>query len=176
MFITPGHGPISGQGNAAGFANMYPGEASGGVADAAATQKTRMQRGFLDEMATLARFLERYPTLTVSLTHGFPWRTFLDDAGRGIESLPGELFAPFERSSINGACRCNMELSFPVRVGDVFEYPYVEVWPAVRTLVERCGAEHLLWGTGAVSNRPCAASVCVRPPSVCVQHFCVTCL
>ena len=150
VFLTPGHGPISGQDNAAGFANMYPAARSGGVASSGRTQKADMQRGFLDEMATLARFLERYPSMTVSITHGFPWRTFLDDSGRGIESLPGDLFAPFESG------RCNLEVSFPVRVGDVFEYPYTEVRPALRTLVERCGAEHLLWGTDMpFQNRFC---------------------
>lgn len=150
VFLTPGHGPISGQGNRAGFANMYPAATSGGVASSERTQKAEMQRGFLDEMATLARFLDRYPTMTVSITHGFPWRTFLGDSGKGIESLPDGLFKPFASG------RCNLEVSFPVRVGDLFEYPYAEVMPTLRTLVERCGADHLLWGTDMpFQNRFC---------------------
>ena len=67
-----------------------------------------------------ARWLERYPHATASITHGFPWRTFLDDASTGLEALPSEVFAPFETG------RCFLEVSFPVRLGDVFEYPYKE--------------------------------------------------
>ena len=54
VFFTPGHGPIAGQGHGSGFSNMYPGSASSGAAAASAT-KTAMQRGFIDEMATLVR-------------------------------------------------------------------------------------------------------------------------
>eukprot|EP01051_Picozoa_sp_SAG22_P001488 SAG22_NODE_59_length_23617_cov_252.868144_6_plen_157_part_00 len=109
-----------------------------------ATSKTSMQRGFLDEMAVLRRFLDRYPEAELSITHGFPWRTFLSDDGRkvsskaltfccavtvflsktvpfhvvplrqGFDALPADIWAPFETG------RCAVEVSFPVRVGDVF--------------------------------------------------------
>lgn len=92
---------------------MYPSSASAGASVAAATNKAAMQRGFMDEMAVLTRFLERYPTAQASITHGFPWRTFLSDDGRGLDRLPDELFAPFATG------RCALEVSFPVRVGDV---------------------------------------------------------
>jgi hypothetical protein len=43
-----------------------------------------------------------------------------------------------------------------VRLGDVFEYPYTEVLPALRQLVQRCGAQHLHWGTDMpFQNRFC---------------------
>ena len=61
VFFTPGHGPISGQGHSAGFSNMYPSSASSGAASPTATTKAAMQRGFMDEMAVLSRWLERYP-------------------------------------------------------------------------------------------------------------------
>jgi hypothetical protein len=95
-------------------------------------------------------WLERYPHAQASITHGFPWRTFLSDDRRGLDALPDALFAPFATG------RCALEVSFPVRLGDVFEYPYTEVLPALHRLVSRCGAEQLHYGTDMpFQNRFC---------------------
>ena len=49
-----------------------------------------------------------------------------------------------------------MEVCLPVRIGDLFDYPYSEVWPALEAMVEHIGAEHLLWGTDMpFQNRFC---------------------
>ena len=51
---------------------------------------------------------------------------------------------------------CNLEVSFPVRLGDLFDFPYREVWPTLELMVERIGADHLLWGTDMpFQNRFC---------------------
>ena len=43
-----------------------------------------------------------------------------------------------------------------MRVGDVFEYSYREVWPTVRKMVDHCGYDHLHWGTDMpFQNRFC---------------------
>ena len=42
------------------------------------------QRGYLGEHRILMRWMERYPDAVCSLTHGFPWRTFLDDGNKAI--------------------------------------------------------------------------------------------
>ena len=96
------------------------------------------QAGYRAELANVRRFQARYPDLTVSLTHGFPWRSFLD--GRGL-SLPDWLWEPFEDP------RLHLEVSFPVRLGDVFEYPYREVWPTLEAMLRHIGADRLLWGS-----------------------------
>ena len=70
------------------------------------------------------RWMERYPDAVCSLTHGFPWRTFLNDAQDAIE-LPDEIWEPFSNPNVS------IEVCFPVRLGDIFEYPYREVWPTL---------------------------------------------
>ncbi len=121
-----------------------PGDFKGGKRPRAAEQ-----RGYLDEHRILMRWMERYPEAMCSLTHGFPWRTFLDDRQEAIV-LPEEIWEPFRGGN------CNIEVCFPVRLGDIFDYPYREVWPALGAMVEHIGADHLLWGTDMpFQNRFC---------------------
>ena len=111
--------------------------------------KSEEQRGYLDEHRILMRWMERYPEAVCSLTHGFPWRTFLDEGQEAID-LPDEIWEPFRGGN------CNMEVCFPVRLGDIFDYPYREVWPTLGAMVEHIGADHLLWGTDMpFQNRFC---------------------
>ena len=42
------------------------------------------RRGYLAELDILVRWMERYPDVLCSLTHGFPWRLFLDDDPAGF--------------------------------------------------------------------------------------------
>ena len=113
-----------------------------------ARSKTEQRRGYLREQAILMRWMERYPQVICSLTHGFPWRAFLGEDG-GFE-LPDELWEPFSGEN------CNLEVCFPVRIGDLFDYPYREVWSALEAMVEHVGAKHLLWGTDMpFQNRFC---------------------
>ena len=64
--------------------------------------------------------------------------------------LPDEVWEPFRGKN------CNMEVCFPVRLGDVFDFPYREVWPVLESMVEHIGADHLLWGTDMpFQNRFC---------------------
>ena len=105
------------------------------------------RQGYIGELQILMRWMERYPDVVCSLTHGFPWRVFLD--GEKI-ILPEEIWAPFQNPN------CNLEVCFPVRLGDLFDFPYREVWPTLEEMVERIGADHLLWGTDMpFQNRFC---------------------
>ena len=96
------------------------------------------QAGYRAELGNVRRFMARYPKLDVSLTHGFPWRAFLD--GDGL-TLPDWLWEPF------GEPRLHLEVSFAVRLGDIFEYPFREVWPTLEALLRHIGADRLLWGS-----------------------------
>ena len=41
-------------------------------------------------------------------------------------------------------------------MGDWFDYPYRQVWPTLEQMVERIGADRLLWGTDMpFQNRFC---------------------
>jgi len=105
------------------------------------------RRGYIGELQILMRWMERYPDVVCSLTHGFPWRAFLE--GEKIV-LPEEIWAPFQNPN------CNLEVCFPVRLGDLFDFPYREVWPTLEEMVEHIGADHLLWGTDMpFQNRFC---------------------
>ncbi|MBM3934210.1 MAG: amidohydrolase [SAR202 cluster bacterium] len=104
-------------------------------------------QGYLNEHRILMKWMERYPNNVCSLTHGFPWRLFLD--GNKIV-LPADIWAPFKGEN------CNLEVCFPVRLGDLFDYPYREVWPTLEAMLKNIGADHLLWGTDMpFQNRFC---------------------
>ncbi len=108
---------------------------------------TDPRQGFIQELGELRRWMDRYPSATVSITHGFPWRDFLE-GNRFV--LPQNMWAPFADSSL-----C-MEVCFPVRIGDIFDYPYFECRPALEGLVRHLGADRLLWGTDMpFQNRFC---------------------
>ena len=105
------------------------------------------RQGYIDELKVLMRWMERYPQTLCSLTHGFPWRLFLE--GEKIV-LPEAIWDPFQNPN------CNLEVCFPVRLGDLFDYPYQQVWQTLEQMVERIGADHLLWGTDMpFQNRFC---------------------
>ena len=103
--------------------------------------------GYLAELRILIRWMERYPQATCSLTHGFPWRLFVEQ-DRIV--LPDAIWEPFDNPN------CHLEVCFPVRLGDLFDFPYRQVWPTLETMVERIGADRLLWGTDMpFQNRFC---------------------
>ena len=103
--------------------------------------------GYRAELDVLERWMDRHRHVDVSLTHGFPWRAFL--AGDHLD-LPDWVWEPFANP------RLRIEVSFPVRLGDVFEYPYREVWPALEAMLQHIGAERLLWGSDMpFQNRFC---------------------
>jgi predicted TIM-barrel fold metal-dependent hydrolase len=118
------------------------------AAQAGASASREMhQSAYLEQLAILARWMNRYPDLTCSLTHGFPWRLYIE---KDRILLPDALWAVFDNPN------CNLEVCFPVRIGDFFDFPYEPVWGAFRQMVERIGSDRLLWGTDMpFQNRFC---------------------
>jgi predicted TIM-barrel fold metal-dependent hydrolase len=113
----------------------------------AAPGSTDERDGFLAELKVLKRWMERYPDAEASVTHGFPYRAFLD-ADRIV--LPDTIWEPWENP------RLHLEVSFPVRLGDLFDYPYKEVWPVLEGMLRNVGSRNLLWGTDMpFQNRFC---------------------
>lgn len=103
--------------------------------------------GFLAELDVLKRWLERYPDTPASVTHGFPYRAFLD--GDRLD-LPDRIWEPWQDP------RLHLEVSFPVRLGDRFDYPYREVWATLESMLRHVGARNLMWGTDMpFQNRFC---------------------
>ena len=116
--------------------------------------------GFLAELGVLERWMERYPDCECSLTHGFPYRAFLD--GNRLV-LPDEIWKPWQNP------RLRLEVSFPVRLGDLFDYPYREVWPTLEQMAERIGTDRLMWGTDMpFQNRFCT----YRQSRTWIERYC----
>jgi predicted TIM-barrel fold metal-dependent hydrolase len=103
--------------------------------------------GFIAEMAMLGRLMQSHPSLRCSITHGFPYRALL----RGDALVvPDAMWEVFENP------RLTLEVGFPVRIGDIFAYPYREVWPVVEEMCVRIGPDRLLWGSDMpFQNRFC---------------------
>ena len=112
--------------------------------------KSEEQRGYLDEHRTLMRWMERYPDAVCSLTHGFPWRTFLNDEQRAIE-LPDEIWEPFSNPNVS------IEVCFPVRLGRHLRVPLPRgLAHAPAQMLEHIGPANLMWGTDMpFQNRFC---------------------
>jgi predicted TIM-barrel fold metal-dependent hydrolase len=110
---------------------------------------TDRRSAFINELLTLKRLAARYPETKVSVTHGFPWRAFVNAEETGLD-MTDEMWEPFRDSQIH------MEVSFPIRIGDLFDYPYRECWPMLAAMVEHIGADRLMWGTDMpFQNRFC---------------------
>lgn len=108
---------------------------------------TDPRQGFVQELWQLRRWQDRYPHVTASVTHGYPWRDFLTG---GRFALADAMWAPFVDSNI-----C-LEVGLPFRLGDLFDYPYRECWPVVEAMMKHIGPDRLHWGTDMpFQNRFC---------------------
>jgi predicted TIM-barrel fold metal-dependent hydrolase len=96
------------------------------------------RQAYLAELGAVGRWLDRYPEARCGLTHGFPYRAFRD--GDGLH-LPGAIWNVFSHPNLY------LEVSFPVRIGDWWEYPWRETWPILAAMAERIGPDRLMWGT-----------------------------
>ena len=94
--------------------------------------------GYLEELRTWRGWLERYPDVPAVLTHGFPWRMFMD--GDRV-SLPDAIFDPFRASGTK------LQLLYHIALGNVWDYPYPQLHSTTVRLVEALGSERLMWGT-----------------------------
>lgn len=105
------------------------------------------RQGFVEELRRLVEWMNRYPHVRVSVTHGYPWRDFIE--GQRFV-LPPDMWSPFRGSQL-----C-LELGLPFRIGDLFEYPYAECRPVIEAMLKHIGPSRLMWGTDMpFQNRFC---------------------
>ena len=95
---------------------------------------------YLDELRTLGVWMERYPDVKVVLTHGFAWRMFAGDDDLVVPDSVYEAL-PFEHPNFH------MQLLMAVFLQSRWDYPMPQVRPVLRQMVERIGADRLVWGT-----------------------------
>jgi predicted TIM-barrel fold metal-dependent hydrolase len=105
------------------------------------------RQGFVDELWSLRRVLDRFPTLQASITHGYPWRAYLDG---GRLQLTPEMWAPLQDTATY------LEVGFPYRIGDLLPYPYDACWPVIDAMLHHLGPHRLIWGSDMpFQNRFC---------------------
>ena len=95
---------------------------------------------YLEELRTLSRWVERYPDVTVVLTHGFEWRMFANEDS--IE-LPAQVYASAPIDSPN----FHVQLLFAIALGGKWDYPMPQMHTCLEQLVRHIGADRLLYGT-----------------------------
>jgi predicted TIM-barrel fold metal-dependent hydrolase len=118
-----------------------PGSAAG------ASTGSQFQNGYIGEQRILIDWMNRYPDAVCSVTHGFPWRVFVED---DRIDLPDDVWIPFDNPNLS------LEVCFPVRIGDLFEFPYHEVHATLESMAHHIGSDRLLWGTDMpFQNRFC---------------------
>ncbi len=88
---------------------------------------------YLEEIDRLDRWTRKWPGVPSLLTHGFSPSLLAD--------LPGPVERLLSRPSMS------IELLYPIHWGRLHAYPWPELRPALKTLVERCGPERLAWGS-----------------------------
>jgi len=103
---------------------------------------------YLDEHRTLTRWMGKYPDTTVTITHGLPWLTFLEDGDRF--AFPDETWEVFDSP------KCHLQMMVPIMMGIHWETPWKESEETIAECVDRIGADRLMWGTDMpLSSRYC---------------------
>ncbi len=92
-----------------------------------------------DELADVAKILERHPTITSVLVHGLPTSRYADDSER--------LTLPPVAQRMLTEMPVSAELLYPISWGGRFEYPYPKSMLHFRQLVDRFGAGRFVWGS-----------------------------
>ncbi len=95
---------------------------------------------YLDELRALRAWMDRFPDVDVVMTHGFPWRLF---AGEDRLHVPDEVY---EAAPI-GHPRFHIQILFAVFLQARWDYPMPQMRPVLETMVERIGADRIIWGT-----------------------------
>ena len=96
--------------------------------------------GVVSQLRAIGRWMEKYPDVRVVLTHGLSWRMFVDG---DTLSLPDEVLDAVPVDSPN----FYLQVLFAIFLGGVWDYPMLQVRPAMEKLVRRIGTERLIWGT-----------------------------
>ena len=92
------------------------------------------------QLRSVGTLMARYPDMDVVVTHGLSWRVFVD--GETL-SIPDEVFDAMPSENP----RFSLQLLCAISLGDIWEYPMTQVRDTMKRLVDRLGADRLMWGT-----------------------------
>ncbi len=104
-----------------------------------ATAKGASSDHVISQLERITTWMNKHPDVRVVLTHGLSWRIFC--SGDGLE-IPDAVYRAIPVSPY-----FYLQLLFPISLGDLWEYPMLQVKSTVETLGARIGADHLIWGT-----------------------------
>ena len=95
---------------------------------------------YLEELMALRAWMDRYPNVEVVQTHGFNWRAF---ASQDVLAIPDAVYeaAPIDNPNYH------VQILFAVFLQTRWEYPMPQVRETLRDMVDRLGADRILWGT-----------------------------
>lgn len=94
----------------------------------------------LSQFETISRFMAKYPDIKLVLTHGLSWRAFANE--NGIE-VPDQVYDALPIDNPN----FHIQLLFAIFFGGTYDYPMPQIRPTLEQVVERLGADRLMWGT-----------------------------
>ena len=95
---------------------------------------------YIAELHALRAWMDRFPDVDVIMTHGFPWRMFVDDDRLNI---PDEVFDAVP----SGHPRFHIQILFAVFLQSRWDYPMPQMQPVLERMVECFGVDRILWGT-----------------------------
>ena len=88
----------------------------------------------------IGRWMERYPGVTVVLTHGFSWRMFAES---DTLAVPDEVYRTAPIDNLN----FHVQVLFAIFLGGMWDYPMPQVRPVMEQLVRYMGPDRIIWGT-----------------------------
>ena len=95
---------------------------------------------YIEELRTLRRWMERYPHVTVVLTHGMNYLMF---AKEDRIEIPDEVYATAPIESPN----FHVQLLFDISLGGKWDYPMPQMHSCLEQMAERIGTDKLIYGT-----------------------------
>ncbi|MBM3458949.1 MAG: amidohydrolase, partial [Armatimonadetes bacterium] len=96
---------------------------------------------YLSELRRLRRWMERYPRGRMVLTHGLgDWRLFAEGDRLCVPEAVYQT-APIDHPNFH------VQLLFAVFLQTRWDYPMPQIRPVLAEMIERIGADRLMWGT-----------------------------
>jgi len=104
-----------------------------------------MLENYVEDMNTLRRWMERYPDVKVVVTHGLPFREFMEE---DRVEMPQAVMDAIPADNPN----YNVQILFVNALGGDYDYPAPQTKPVLEQMARQIGADRLMWGTDIPQN------------------------
>jgi predicted TIM-barrel fold metal-dependent hydrolase len=104
-----------------------------------------MLENYVEDMNTLRRWMERYPDVKVVVTHGLPFREFMEE---DRVEMPQAVMDAIPADNPN----YNVQILFVNALGGDYDYPAPQTRPVLEQMARQIGADRLMWGTDIPQN------------------------